>query len=626
MSSSDRIILIVPRPWLAALLGAIVALAGSAPVLTLAATGETKIGVTAASNIDAIGKPPISPARDLKTGLEVFFHEKVTTNAAGRVQLLFRDGTSLTIGAGSEMVIDEFIFDPASGIGEMAINVTKGVFRLVGGKISKKTPVRFNTPTATVAVRGAVVDLAVQTNGATTAHLVFGDLLKVTSLVTGMSANTTQAGFFIDNSLKVKRRDRTSISEQLNKLEREPKRDDQPKAPESPAAEPAVAAVSSSGANKPPDPETDPNAGKEPAPGEAESVPVENKQALGESPPPGIKDGEVRRPNDLSGSSSGSSTVTFTSSGSSSSSSGGSTSIISSLAGDLRKRMESGRIDLAKFTTEKGGTPQKLNSDTRVGQSMVPGTTLGDDITKIETILDGKGEIVFVTEKDGSSGGSIRIISSSSSGSSFTFGSRAPRRNVATAVYASGGRIGFATTVSGEGARLKLLSSAKPLCIDCRFLDWRRTLVRSSGRGMDSSSIQYWLSGVLATSAELAAAANKTASYSGGLIGGVIKAGSITDKTGQFDARVRFGLRNYQVQAIHAAFDGRDYHGASGQTPNNALFQVTGAADDRTLEARGYFFGTAAPSAGGVPPEMGGQFRITGNDYSAGGVFAGKAN
>ena len=143
---------------------------------------------------------------------------------------------------------------------------------------------------------------------------------------------------------------------------------------------------------------------------------------------------------------------------------------------------------------------------------------------------------------------------------------------------------------------------------------------------MDSSSIQYWLSGVLATSAELAAAANKTASYSGGLIGGVIKAGSITDKTGQFDARVRFGLRNYQVQAFHAAFDGRDYHGSSGQTPNNTLFQVTGAADDRTLEARGYFFGTAAPSAGEVPPEMGGQFRITGSDYSAGGVFAGKAN
>ncbi|HJP46022.1 MAG TPA: hypothetical protein QGH18_08420, partial [Arenicellales bacterium] len=106
MNSSDRKILIFPRPWFAPLLGAIVVLASSAPALTLAATGETKVGVTAASNINATGKPPISPARDLETGLEVFFNEKVTTNASGRAQLLFRDGTSLTIGAGSEMVID----------------------------------------------------------------------------------------------------------------------------------------------------------------------------------------------------------------------------------------------------------------------------------------------------------------------------------------------------------------------------------------------------------------------------------------------------------------------------------------------------------------------------------------
>ncbi|MDP7488934.1 MAG: FecR domain-containing protein, partial [Arenicellales bacterium] len=222
MNSSDRKILIFPRPWFAPLLGAIVVLASSAPALTLAATGETKVGVTAASNINATGKPPISPARDLETGLEVFFNEKVTTNASGRAQLLFRDGTSLTIGAGSEMVIDKFVFDPASGTGEMAINITKGVFRLVGGKISKKTPVRFNTPTATVAVRGAVVDLAVQANGATAAYLVFGDVLKVTSLATGMSSKTTQAGFFIDNSLKVKKRDRADISKHLSKLERVP--------------------------------------------------------------------------------------------------------------------------------------------------------------------------------------------------------------------------------------------------------------------------------------------------------------------------------------------------------------------------------------------------------------------
>ena len=89
------------------------------------ATGEVEVGVTAASVTDATGKPPISPARNLETGLEVFFNEKISTDDTGRAQLLFRDGTSLTVGAGSEMTIDEYVFDPDSGTGEMVVNISK---------------------------------------------------------------------------------------------------------------------------------------------------------------------------------------------------------------------------------------------------------------------------------------------------------------------------------------------------------------------------------------------------------------------------------------------------------------------------------------------------------------------
>ena len=66
-----------------------------------AATDEVEVGVTAASVTDATGKPPVSPARDLETGLDVFFNEKISTDDSGRVQLLVRDGTSLTVGASS---------------------------------------------------------------------------------------------------------------------------------------------------------------------------------------------------------------------------------------------------------------------------------------------------------------------------------------------------------------------------------------------------------------------------------------------------------------------------------------------------------------------------------------------
>ena len=54
------------------------------------------------------------------------------------------------------MVLDEFVYDPATGSGKLAMTATKGVFRLVGGKISKSEPVTLKTPTATIGIRGGM--------------------------------------------------------------------------------------------------------------------------------------------------------------------------------------------------------------------------------------------------------------------------------------------------------------------------------------------------------------------------------------------------------------------------------------------------------------------------------------
>lgn len=54
------------------------------------------------------------------------------------------------------MVLDEFVYDPDAETGSLVINATKGVFRLVGGKISKKNPVLLKTPTATIGIRGGI--------------------------------------------------------------------------------------------------------------------------------------------------------------------------------------------------------------------------------------------------------------------------------------------------------------------------------------------------------------------------------------------------------------------------------------------------------------------------------------
>jgi len=49
---------------------------------------------------------------------------------------MFLDGTSLSVGPNAQLTIDKFVYDPATKTGDLAINASKGVFRLVGGKIT----------------------------------------------------------------------------------------------------------------------------------------------------------------------------------------------------------------------------------------------------------------------------------------------------------------------------------------------------------------------------------------------------------------------------------------------------------------------------------------------------------
>ena len=56
----------------------------------------------------------------------------------GLVQILLRDGSTFTVGANSDLVIDEFVYDPQAGSGKLVASFGKGVARFVGGKLSKK--------------------------------------------------------------------------------------------------------------------------------------------------------------------------------------------------------------------------------------------------------------------------------------------------------------------------------------------------------------------------------------------------------------------------------------------------------------------------------------------------------
>ena len=138
-----------------------------------------QIGVAAAVNPQAQGTPPSAETRTLQVGVQVQANERIVTSAGGQAQMLFLDESAFTVGPNSDVVLDEFVFDPTTGTGKIALTAAKGVFRLVGGKISKRTPVTLKTPTATIGIRGGIALVNVAPNGATQATFLFGDQMTV---------------------------------------------------------------------------------------------------------------------------------------------------------------------------------------------------------------------------------------------------------------------------------------------------------------------------------------------------------------------------------------------------------------------------------------------------------------
>jgi hypothetical protein len=150
-----------------------------------------RVGVTSAADGDPLGKPPNEKERILRIGIDVQANELVTTGANDRAHLVFLDGSSLTVGPNARVTIDRFVFDPGAHTGDLAISATQGVFRLVGGKISKKQPIVITTPSSSIGIRGGITILSVsQTH--TVADFIFGTSMTVTG--GGRTQTATRAG------------------------------------------------------------------------------------------------------------------------------------------------------------------------------------------------------------------------------------------------------------------------------------------------------------------------------------------------------------------------------------------------------------------------------------------------
>ena len=61
---------------------------------------------------------------------------RLVTGPSGHAVLTLPDGTTFTIGANSEIAVDDFIYEPGAGVRRVTLNFVKGFFRWVTGEIT----------------------------------------------------------------------------------------------------------------------------------------------------------------------------------------------------------------------------------------------------------------------------------------------------------------------------------------------------------------------------------------------------------------------------------------------------------------------------------------------------------
>lgn len=112
------------------------------------------------------GTPPESPEVVKRPGDAVVFEEALQTLIDSRALVRFIDGSALTMGAQSKVLVDSFVFDPQKTQGNALLKISVGTLRFVTGAMPKGGVV-IKTPTATLTLRGTDVTVHVHPDGKT---------------------------------------------------------------------------------------------------------------------------------------------------------------------------------------------------------------------------------------------------------------------------------------------------------------------------------------------------------------------------------------------------------------------------------------------------------------------------
>jgi hypothetical protein len=132
--------------------------------LLVAGSSWAEIGSVTEASGTAIIKRGKDTVQIVK-GTLIETNDKIETKN-GKVKIVFKDDTNVTVTESSSLVIDDFVYDPKSGAGKLGLKAAAGTVRYVSGSIAKDPKnVKINTPTAAIAVRGTDFVMAVSETG-----------------------------------------------------------------------------------------------------------------------------------------------------------------------------------------------------------------------------------------------------------------------------------------------------------------------------------------------------------------------------------------------------------------------------------------------------------------------------
>lgn len=156
-------------------LRALIVIAATLAALTIShdLVAAQRVGLIETLKNAAFGIPPDAGRGPKSLRDDVVFRETLETASESALLLRFVDDTKLTMGESAVVMVDEFVYDPARGAGNMVISLSVGAFRFVSGKMPKGGVV-IQTPSVVIGIRGTELLILVAADGTTLVSVLRG--------------------------------------------------------------------------------------------------------------------------------------------------------------------------------------------------------------------------------------------------------------------------------------------------------------------------------------------------------------------------------------------------------------------------------------------------------------------